>query len=127
RQEERRERSDDQVVEEERPACDEAGEVVEGAPDERSRAAGLAQLGGPLGVRERDDQEEDAGGEQDLGREPERVQRDDPEREVDRRGDLAVGHGEQRGAAEPALKLRELTSHEPEGTTVRSPRRRTAR
>ena len=42
RQEECREGGDDQVVEEERPARDEAGEVVERAPDERRGAAGLA-------------------------------------------------------------------------------------
>ena len=111
RQEERRERGDDQVVEEERPAGDEAGQVVERAAHEGRGAAGLPQLGRPLGVRERDDEEEHAGEEEDERRQAERVRRDDPEREVDRARDLAVGDREEIGAPEPALEPRELTSH----------------
>ena len=42
---ERGERDHDQVVEEERPAGDKPPEVVEGDPDERRRAAGLADRG----------------------------------------------------------------------------------
>ena len=41
RDEERGERHDDEEVEEEHPAGDEAGEVVERAPHERRSAAGL--------------------------------------------------------------------------------------
>ena len=112
RQEERGERGDDQIVEEERPACDEAGEVVEGAPDEGRRAAGLPQLRRSLGVRQRDDEEDDAREEQDVRREAERLRGDDPEREVDRAGDLAVRDAEQVRRAEPALKPRKLSRHE---------------
>ena len=104
RQEERRERDHDQVVEEERPAGQEAGEVVEGATDEGGGAAGLRDRGRALGVRERDDQEERADDREHLGRQAERVQGDDPEREVDRGGDLAVGDREERGRVEDPLE-----------------------
>ena len=73
RQEERRQRDHDQVVEEERPAGHEARQVVERAPDERRRSARLGQRGGAFGVREGDDQEERAGREQHDRREAERV------------------------------------------------------
>jgi hypothetical protein len=111
RKEERGKRADDQVVEEEHPAGDEPGEVVERAPDEGRGAAGLAELGGPLGVRERDDEEEDAGPEQDPGREAERVRCDDPEREVDRGGDLPVGDRDQLAPLQPTAQLRQLAGH----------------
>ena len=42
---------------------------------------------------------------------PERVQRDHAEREVDRRGDLAVRDGGERGRVEDALQLRQLACH----------------
>ena len=109
RQEERREGGDDQVVEEERPARDEAGEVVERAPDERRGAAGLAQLGRALGVRQRDDEEEQPGREQDVRREPERPRRDDPEREVDGAGDLAVRDAEEVVRAQAAAEAGEAS------------------
>ena len=83
RQEQRRERGHDQVVEEERPARDEPGEVVERAADERRGAARLPQLRRAFGVRQRDDEEEQAGEEEDERRQAERVAGDDPEREVD--------------------------------------------
>ena len=60
RHEERRERDHDQVVEEEHPAGEEAGEVVERDADERRGAARLADRRRPLRVRERDDEEEQA-------------------------------------------------------------------
>ena len=85
RQEQRGERDHDQVVEEERPAGDEAGEVVVRAPRERLGAAGLGDRRGPLGVRERDEPEDDARDGEDDGRQPERRRGDDPERDVDRR------------------------------------------
>ena len=59
RQEQRRQRDHDQVVEEERPAGDEADEVVEGTSRERLGAARLGDRGGALRVRERDDEEDE--------------------------------------------------------------------
>jgi hypothetical protein len=111
RDEQRRERDHDQVVEEERPSRDEAGEVVEGDPDERGGAAGLADRGRPLGVRQGDEQEQRADDEQDDRREAERVQGDDPEREVDRGRDLAVCDREERGGVEDALQPWQLARH----------------
>src|SRR5205823_936718 len=96
RQEERGQRDHDQVVEEQRPAGEEAEEVVERLAHEGRRAAGLRDRRGALGVRERDEQEERADEEEHDRREPERVQRDDPEGEVDRRRDLSVGDRERR-------------------------------
>ena len=60
RHEERGEGDHDQVVEEERPARDEADEVVEGAPRERLGAADLRDRRGALRVGERDEPEDDA-------------------------------------------------------------------
>ena len=111
RQEQRRQRDDDEVVEEERPAGREAGEVVERAPGERRGAAGLGDRGRALRVRERDDEEEEAGREQDDRRQAERLRRDDPEREVDRGADLVVRGREERRRVEDALEAADLTRH----------------
>jgi len=111
RQEECRESGDDQVVEEERPAGDEAGEIVERAADERRGAAGLAELGRAFGVGKCDEQEEQTGSEQDVGREPERPRRDDAEREVDGAGDLAVRDAEEVVRTQPPLQPRTLPRH----------------
>jgi hypothetical protein len=88
--EQRRQRDHDQVVQEERPAGQEADQVVERPPDERGGAAHLRDRRRSLGVRHRHEQEEHADGEEHRGREAEGVEGDDAEREVDRRGDLAV-------------------------------------
>ena len=64
-----------------------------------------------LGVRERDEQEEQPGDEQHERREAERVQGDDAEREVDRRGDLAVGDREERARVELAAEPGQLAGH----------------
>ena len=106
RQEERRQRDHDQVVEEEHPARREADEVVEGAARERRGAAGLRDRRRALGVRQRDDQEEDARREQHERRQAESLRRHDPEREVDRRADLVVGDREQRRRVENPLEAR---------------------
>ena len=111
RHEERRERDHDQVVEEEHPAGEEAGEVVERDADERRRPARLANERRPFRVRQRDDQEQDPGDAQHDGREAERMESDHAEREVDRRGDLAVGDREQRAGVELAPQAGELTGY----------------
>jgi len=104
-------RDHDQVVQEKSPARHEAPKVVEGDPDEGGGATGLPNCCRPLRVGKRDDQEEGAGQEQDGRREPERVEGDDPEREVDRGGDLAVGDREQCRRVENALQSWELARH----------------
>ena len=111
RDEERRERHDDEEVEEERPAGQESGEVVRRAPDEGRCASRLGNRGGALRVRERDDEEERAREQEHERREPERGGGDDAERDVQRGGDLAVGDGEQRRRVEHALEAAELTGH----------------
>ncbi len=111
RQEERRERDHDQVVEEERPAGEEAREVVE-----RDAVKVAAPPVSPIAVvpsayDRRHDEEEQADDRQHHRREPERVQRDDPEREVERGGDLAVRDGGERRRVEHALEPRQLARH----------------
>ena len=104
RDEDRRQRRHDQVVEEQHPARREARGIVERAPDEQRRTAGLRDRRSSLGVRHRNEQEDDTCREQDERGEPERVQRDDAEREVERRADLAVRH---RGERDPAERTRQ--------------------
>ena len=111
RHEERGQRHHDQEVEEERPARHEAGEVVERPPNERRGAAGLRKRRGALGVRQRHHEEEDAGQEQHERREAQRLGGDDPERDVERRRDLAVRHREERGRVEHPLEAAELAGH----------------
>ena len=111
RQEERREGDHDQVVEEERPAGEEPGEIVRGPTDEGRRPARLGQSRGSFRVREGDDQEEQADAEQDQRRETERMCCDDPEREVDRRGDLPVRDGEQCARVQLTAQAGELAGH----------------
>src|SRR5205814_1714440 len=89
REEERRERDHDQVVEEERPAGDEPSQVVEGDADEGRGAAGFPDRGRPLRIRQGHDQEEHADNAEDHGRETERVQSDDAEREEEHAEDVA--------------------------------------
>jgi hypothetical protein len=60
RHEERGERDHDQVVEEQRPAGEEADEVVEGTAHERGGTARLRDRGRALRVREGDHDEERA-------------------------------------------------------------------
>src|SRR6266540_4709322 len=111
RHEQGREGDDDQVVEEEDPAGDEAPEVVEGDADERRGAARFEDSCRPFRLGERDDQEEGADDEQHGRGEAERVQRDDPQGEVDRGGDLAVRDREERRGVQDPLKARQLARH----------------
>ena len=112
RQEERGQRHHDQVVEEERPARDEAGEVVERPPHEGRRAARLRKGRRALGVGQRHHEEQKPGQQQHERCQPERLRGDDPERDVQRGGDLAVGHGEERGSVEDTLEPAELARHQ---------------
>ena len=111
RREEPGERDHDQVVEEERPADQEPGGVVEPAPHERRRAAHLRDGRRSLRVRDRDDEEERADGEQHPRGQPERVQRDDPEGEVERGRHLAVRDRRQGGGPEDAAESFDPRGH----------------
>ena len=66
---------------------------------------------GALRVRERDDEEEQPREQEHERREPERGSGDDPERDVERGRDLAVGDREQRRRVEHALEAADLTGH----------------
>jgi hypothetical protein len=111
RHEERRERDHDQVVEEEHPARHEAGQVVVGPPNEGRGPARLRERRGRLRVRQRDDEEQKPDAEEHERREADGVERDDPEREVDRGGDLAVGDREERAGVELAPQAWQLPCH----------------
>src|SRR5947207_88618 len=75
---------DDQVVEDDRPARDEAPELVEGVAGEGRGAAALRVEGVALHVGEHRDHEEQAGQDEDERGQPERVAGHDPERVVER-------------------------------------------
>ncbi len=95
-------RHHDQVVEQDRPAGDEAPELVEGVARERRGAAPLDMERGALDVGGHRDGEEEPGDHVDERRQPERVAGDDAEREEHRGDDGAQRDGEQRGLAQPA-------------------------
>ena len=85
RREQRGERDHDQVVEEEHPAGQEPGLVVERAPDEESPrrpVSGIAAV--PSAYESGDERKSSPTASSTHGRQAERVQRDDAEREVER-------------------------------------------
>ena len=86
-------------------------EVVVGAARERRGAARLGHRRRPLGVGERDEAEHQARRGEDDRCEAERGGSDDPERDVDRGADLAVGDREERGRVEDALEAPDLARH----------------
>ena len=98
RQEERRERDRDHVVEHRRPAGDEPDQVVEGPAREGRRTARLGDGGPALGVGGRRQREQEAGGQEHHRRHRERIDGGQPQRVVQRAADLAVGDREQAGA-----------------------------
>ena len=99
----RRQRGDDQVVDQDRPAGDEGDQLVEGVAGEARGAAALAQHRAALDVAERGEDEEQAGGEEDQRRQAEAAVGDDAEREVDREADRGVDGDEEPGHAETAV------------------------
>ena len=111
RDEHRGQRHHDQEVEEEHPAGDEAGKIVERPAHEGRRASGLGERRGALGVGERDQEEDHTGDEQDERREAERGPGDDPERDVQGGRDLPVRDREERGRVEDALEPADLPRH----------------
>ena len=104
RHEERRDGDRDDVVEHLAPCREEGPELVEGAPRERRRATRLREHRRRLGVGGRGAGEDEPGDQEHHRRHPEREDRDQPERVVDRRADVAVGGREQGARAEHALE-----------------------
>ena len=134
RDEQQRQRDHDGEVEHHRPADDEPGEVAERVPRDGSRAAWLVDRAHALLVRGGRESEEQPGAEQHERRQPERPQRDDAEREVERARDLAVDDREDRLGTEDPLQSGKLACHQPatrpsgEGSTgAGSPPRRARR
>ncbi len=111
RHEERGERHHDEEVEEQHPAGGEPEHVRERAPDEGGGSTGFGNRRGSLGIGQRDEDEDRARQEEDERREPERGRRDDPERDVQRRRDLPVRDGEERGSVEYAFEPSQLAGH----------------
>ena len=104
RDEERRDRDRDDVVQHLRPAGAERDELVERVPREARRAAGLGVANRPLRVGRGGRGEDQPRDDEDERRQPERVDGGDAERVVDRRADVAVGRREQRGRPEHPLE-----------------------
>ncbi len=107
RHEERRDGDRDRVVEHLAPGGEERPELVEGVPRERGGAAGLGVHGGGLGVGRGRQVEDHAGDQEDHRRQAEGEGRDQAERVVDRRADVAVGRREQRVDPQHALEALE--------------------
>ena len=105
RDEERRDRDGDDVDEHLRPRRAEADELVERVAGEARRAAGLGEAHRSLRVRRRRRGEDHARDHEDERRQPERVDRGEAERVVDRGADVAVGGSEERRRPEDALEL----------------------
>ena len=85
----------DDVVEQDRPAGDEAHELVERVAGEHRRAAALLVHRGALGVGHRGEGEKPRGDHEHQRRQPERPPGDHPEREVDGAGQRGVDDREQ--------------------------------
>ena len=109
RDEERRDRDGDDVVEHLRPRREERPELVERAPREARRAARLGVHRRRLGVRRGGAEEDRAGDQEDQRRQAEREARDQAQRVVDRRADVAVGGREEGVDAQDALETVQAT------------------
>ena len=101
RRRERGDRDQDDVVEQDRPAGDEADELVEAVAGKDRRARPLGMQRGALDVGHRRQGEEQPRDEEDQRRQAERVVGDDAEREVDRAGDRRVDDRKQRRLSQP--------------------------
>ena len=103
-----RQRDDDDVVDQDRPAGDEADQLVERVARERRGSAPLSEHRAALEVAERGEHEQEARGQEDQRRQPEPVLGDHADREVEREADRCVGDGEQPRHAEDAPRQRAL-------------------
>ena len=92
----------DDVVEQDRPAGDEAHELVEGVAGEHRRAAAVLVQRGALHVGHRRQREQQRRDQEHERRQPERVPGDHPEREVDRARQRGVDDREQDRRADAA-------------------------
>ena len=104
----RRQGDDDDVVDQDRPAGDEADQLVERVARERRRAAALEEHRAALDVAERGEHEQEPRGQEDQRRQPEAAVGDDADREVEREADRRVGDREQPRNAEDAPRQRAL-------------------
>ena len=77
----------DQVVDQDRPAGDEADQLVEGVAREGRRPAPLAEHRAALDVRQRGEREHQPRRQEDQGRQPQASIGDHADREVDREAD----------------------------------------
>ena len=98
----RRDGDQDDVVEQDRPAGDEADELVERVAREHRRAAALLVQRRPLDVGHRGQREQQRREQEHERREPERVAGDHAEREVDRARQRRVDDREQERRADAA-------------------------
>ena len=104
RDEERRDSDRRDVSQNLSPGSLEADELVEPVPREARGPARLGIADRALGVGGGRRREDEAGDDEDDRRQAEREDRGDAERVIDRRTDVAVGGGEERGRSENALQ-----------------------
>ncbi len=104
RHKERRDGDRYHVVEHLGPGRDERDELVEGVPGEARRTASLGVADGPFRVACRGRGEEDPSDDEDQRCQPEREDRRDTERVVDRRADVPVSRRKERLRAEHTLE-----------------------
>ena len=110
--EERRDGDRGDVGEHLRPRGEERPELVERAPREARRAAGLRVHRRRLGVGGRGAEEEEPRDDEDDRGQAQRERGDEAERVVDRRPDVAVGRREQRvGPEHPFKALQSASCH----------------
>ena len=129
RRRERRDRDQDHVVEQDRPARDEADELVEGVAGEDRRAAAVLVQRGALDVGHRGQREHHRRDQEHERRQPERVAGDHAEREVDRARQRGVDDREQDRRADAAPDDHARASRElgPSAARARRARQRRAR
>ena len=108
----------DDVVEQDRPARDEAHELVERVAGEHARAAPVLVQRGSLDVGHRRDREHQRGDQEHERGEPERVARDHPEREVQGARQRRVDDREEDRRADAAARDRPRAGRELRGRAL---------
>ena len=105
RDRDRRRGDHDQIVDQDRPARDEADQLVEGVPSERRRPTPLPEHRAPLDVGERGEREHQPRDQEDQWRQPQAAIGDHPDREVDREADRGRSRGVEERHPEHRLAL----------------------